>query len=324
MSHMRRQRLRWLVLLAVAWLQGLAPAAALADSASSAAQASYQEQIRRALQEYELGHWNEAKAFFAEAHAMQPSARTLRGLGLTSYELRDYVAAIGYATRALADNVRPLTEEMLKEMRGILEQSEHFVGHAHLVLEPKSAIVRVDGKAAVVEADGRLLLNPGSHELVSQAPGFESAARTVQTESGDNLEVELTLRPASLAAPGSNATLGASTTSEVAATTHASVAPWVVVGIAGAVTVTGVVLLALSMSDISSVENARKGSSWSDVKSANDSAPTLSAIGLVMLGTGVAGVAAGLAWKFWPRKTEREASAALHVVPGGVRLAGTF
>jgi hypothetical protein len=320
----RRQQGRWFVLLSVAWLRGLAPALAFADSTPT--DAAYQEQIRRALQEYELGHWNEAKAFFAHAHALQPSARTLRGLGLASYELRDYVAAIGYVTQALASTERPLTDEMRNEMRGILEQSQHIVSRLHVTLEPKTAVavVRVDAKPAVVEADGRVLLNPGSHELVAQAPGFESATRTVQSESGDTLELELTLRPAALAPSAAAAGASASASPNESSSAHGSIAPWVVVGASGAVAVTGVVLLALALSDVSSVENARNGSNWATVKSANDSAPTLSAVGIVMIGAGAAGVAAGLAWKFWPRQRERDASATLHLVPGGPRMTGTF
>src|SRR5262249_43441282 len=54
--------------------------------------------IADAVAEYDAGHFEEARALFRRAQAEAPSARTLRGIGMASFELRDYVEA----DRALA------------------------------------------------------------------------------------------------------------------------------------------------------------------------------------------------------------------------------
>lgn len=287
-------------------------AAAEPDGASAEQEGAYQELIRKGLQEYELAHWDEAKSYFAQAHAIQPSARTLRGLSLVSYELRDYVAALGFARDALASEVRPLTAEMRAELERIRAQADGFVCSLHVVLQPESAAIRIDARPAELDPEGRVLLNPGTHELVAEAPGFESASRSVEAQSGEKLELLLTLRKIT-SAP------------EVAIKREPrSVAPWIVTGVAGAVAVTGVVLIALALSDISSVEQARDGTRWSSVKSAYDRAPALSSVGFVMLGVGAAGTAAGLSWALWPKRTEPAASVALRLAPGQIHIAGHF
>src|SRR3954464_9628976 len=87
----------------------------------------YREYVRVALREYQAGNFNEAKAFFAQAHALSPSARTFRGLGMCSYELRNYVDAIEWFDQALSSTQRPLTESMRDEILGLLRQARTFV-----------------------------------------------------------------------------------------------------------------------------------------------------------------------------------------------------
>jgi hypothetical protein len=57
------------------------------------------------------------------------------------------------------------------------------------------------------------------------------------------------------------------------------------------------------------------------VETAYDRVPEFSTACSIMLGLGAAGVAAGLAWKFWPRDSER---ASLRVVPSGLQLRAAF
>ena len=49
--------------------------------------------IGDAVAEYDAGHFQEARALFRQAHEKSPTARTLRGIGMCSFELRDYVEA---------------------------------------------------------------------------------------------------------------------------------------------------------------------------------------------------------------------------------------
>ncbi|QQR89334.1 MAG: hypothetical protein IPJ88_14150 [Myxococcales bacterium] len=72
--------------------------------------------------------------------------------------------------------------------------------------------------------------------------------------------------------------------------------PWIVAGSGAAAMIGGGVLLLLAQQDISSVENADRGSSWSDVSAAADRAPILSATGGVLVGVGVAAGLTGIGW----------------------------
>src|SRR5262245_59777470 len=77
---------------------------------------SYDQTIESALNEYRLGNWEEATALFTQAHALRPSARTLRGMGLSEFENRKYVSALVHCTAALADPRNPLNDEQRAEL----------------------------------------------------------------------------------------------------------------------------------------------------------------------------------------------------------------
>ncbi|HKP55177.1 MAG TPA: tetratricopeptide repeat protein [Polyangiales bacterium] len=291
----------------------------------------YKELIRKALQEYELGNWGEAKVFFSDAHAIFPNARTLRGLALTSYALRDYVQAIDYFEKSLANPVQPLSPQLQAGVKEYLDQARRFVARVKVSVEPRSATLRLDDSPITLPPDGTLQLNPGQHELVAAAPGYDSQTRRWNVEAGARSELSLQLKSqaAALPPPPVAAAPAAAVSSEQAAAPVAedsggggSVAPWVVVGISGALAIGGGVMLAVTASDISSVEDAMKGTPWSEVEGAYERAPAYSAAGFAMIGVGVAGLATGLTWALWP--SEPEQRVALDVTPTGMKLHGSF
>jgi hypothetical protein len=292
--------------------------------AQSGGDASYDKLIDSALQEYRLGHWVEAKAFFAQAHALQPNARTLRGLGLVCYELRKYVEAIGYFEASLTDQSRPLTDSMREGVNQLLRDAQRFVSRVNVTLSPSAATLTLDGRPVVRDAQGRVLIDAGSHEFAADAAGHEPATRTVNTDGGEQIELSLHLPERASLAPV--AAVPAPALQPSAAESQPSAAdgawPWVVVGVSGAVLITGSVLLAVALSDKAKIENAPPEENyWTDVESAYDRVPVFSTVGSIMIGVGAAGVAGGLAWKFWPRDSER---ASLRVVPNGLQLRAAF
>jgi hypothetical protein len=73
--------------LTLAWIwTSVAPAKA----DDTLAPLAYRETIAEALEEYQAQNYLEAYALFARAHALWPSARTFRGLGVVSFELHRY------------------------------------------------------------------------------------------------------------------------------------------------------------------------------------------------------------------------------------------
>ena len=132
---------------------------------AQASQSEYQSLVEKGLREFELGNFGEARAFFQRAHQQSPNARTLRGLGMASYELRHYVEAIDYFQKALASKERPLTAQMHEELSQLLIQARSFVTRLKLTVTPSTALLRLDTRELFRDSDGSILLDPGSHEL---------------------------------------------------------------------------------------------------------------------------------------------------------------
>ena len=121
--------------------------------------------IGDAVAEYDAGHFQEARALFRQAHEKSPTARTLRGIGMCSFELRDYVEAARALGASLRETRRPLTAEQKRHAEALLGRANTFVGRFTVKVKPESASLFVDGHPAELEPDGVLLLPFGRHTL---------------------------------------------------------------------------------------------------------------------------------------------------------------
>src|SRR6185312_15422136 len=86
-------QLRWIAIQIIAALGLLLAAAENAAAQAHAANDEYAKTIENAVLEFDSGNWPEARVLFEQAHALRPSARTLRGMGKVSFELKEYVRA---------------------------------------------------------------------------------------------------------------------------------------------------------------------------------------------------------------------------------------
>jgi hypothetical protein len=312
------------VLLAVGLTWSLGFAAGSTALAEPASTASYEDTIRHAVEEYSLGHWTEARFFFARAHALSPNARTLRGLGLACYESRNYVEAIGYFKQALQSGEQPLTDKMRTDIAQLMQQAQQFVTRVIVTLDPASAELEVDHVARELAADGVVLLDPGEHQLSASAEGYRPDQHTFHAEGGE-LRLDLRLKPAAAGEPalvkGS-----AQPSAPAAATSSASsdLAPYIVMGAGGAALVAGAVLVGIAASDKHAVEHAKDGATWPELEPRYNRGRTFFPVGFALMGVGLAGIAAGLTWKLWPGSQERAPSAQLRVSPWGLALSGGF
>jgi hypothetical protein len=314
----------------------------------------YHAVIRRAVAQFDRGNYDRAKALFTEAHQLFPNARTLRGLGMVAYTARDYVQAIPLLESAIASQIKPLDAELLAEARDVIMRSRAFIGVVRVKLTPAGAKLLVNAAPAALGTDGLLSLNPGSYEIEAHAPGYLSSRRLLRVEPGATLDLDVTLPrdasrdvavPRPMAAPGASGTRQAeqepSPSGAVALAPAraplaeatmpppvpepergASVAPWIVAGVSGAVAIGGGVLLGVALSDVHAVENAKSTTDWSSVEGKYDRSPALSAIGITMIGVGVAGVAAGLTWHFLDAREPEEI--AIEASPLGWRVRGRW
>jgi tetratricopeptide (TPR) repeat protein len=142
--------------------------------------AGYQKIIREGVAEYQAGRFEEALSLFRRAHEMSPSSRTFRGIGMASFELRDYVTAVRGLSAALQDKRKPLSSEQRKDAQGLLDRSLVFVDVYAVKLLPRTARLLVDGRTPELEPDGTLLLGFGVHAFEASASGWAKLSRSVE------------------------------------------------------------------------------------------------------------------------------------------------
>jgi hypothetical protein len=172
-----------------------------AQSAPIVESADYQRVVRDALQEYHLTNFAEAYALFEQAHQLQPSARTWRCLGMTSFELRQYVRSEIELKAALADTRQPLTAAQHSEVIGLLDRVAHYVGKVAIHTKPSAASIALDGQSVPMHGQNEpLTVNLGDHELVVRADGYQTAVRKLSVEGGKAQSVEIELTAVSAAA----------------------------------------------------------------------------------------------------------------------------
>jgi hypothetical protein len=175
---------------------------ASAGEALAQADAEYRQLVDDGVAEFGRGNWSEARAFFSRAHQLKPSARTLRGLGLVAYELRNYVEAESLLARALVEPVQPLTAELRAETENTLARARALIGRFRVRVAPADARLWVDGHEAELR-DGMLALDAGAHEIAAQRAGFVDGKLRVDVHGGESEDLGLSLRPVpSLAVPG--------------------------------------------------------------------------------------------------------------------------
>jgi hypothetical protein len=166
------------------------------------AQSEYEAALDRALSAHASGQLDEARSFMERAHALEPSARTWRGLGIIAFAQERFVEAVAPLEQALASEVRPLTPELRAAVDELLTRIWSRIARLRLQLEPADSKVVVDGLAPVWHAQGELLLVPGAHHVQVSATehaqyslDLYSAAGTIQS-----LRLHLPAKPSARAA----------------------------------------------------------------------------------------------------------------------------
>ncbi|MEY4510227.1 MAG: hypothetical protein RLZZ450_2349 [Pseudomonadota bacterium] len=180
-------------------------------AAGGATSAAYRQFVDGALVEYGQGNYLEARALFYKAHSLFPNARTLRGLGITEFELRDYRECVRLLSEALNSNERPLSGPMRADTERLLARARDFFGSIRLRISPADASavasVLLDDRSVPQSVRKTLSVDLGEHQLTVRAPGYETFRQTLQVVNSDqqDLSVRLTLlhsNDTSLPGPG--------------------------------------------------------------------------------------------------------------------------
>jgi hypothetical protein len=156
---------------------------------------AYREPVRAALDAFAAKNWVEARRLFSVAHQLEPSARTLRGLGMVAFEMQDYVQARGLLRTALDDARKPLEGDLRGETEALLERTHGLLGRVSLHVVPAEARVLFDG-APVADADGEVWIAAGTHVITVEAAGHTRRTQTIGVAAGGRVELKVQLEPA--------------------------------------------------------------------------------------------------------------------------------
>ena len=124
----------------------------------------YESAVERALSANAAHDYATAKRYMEHAHALEPSARTLRGLGIIAYGEGDKVGALRRFEAALAEQTKPLPESLRASVAKLLVEVYAQLGRYELESAP-DAQLSVDDRPAERDAQGRVLLTRGTHKL---------------------------------------------------------------------------------------------------------------------------------------------------------------
>ncbi|MEY4514200.1 MAG: hypothetical protein RLZZ450_6322 [Pseudomonadota bacterium] len=178
------------------WMSGVA-----AKADDTAEPPAYRETVAEALEEYQAQNYLEAHALFARAHALWPSARTFRGLGVVSFELHRYSESVRALEQALASDRKPLDPSMREDTKRLLARAWSFVARLKLSAEPPDAVVAIDGLDARPLTRDPLLLDLGPHQLEFRAPGHVSERRAYIVAGGESATWKISLQRVGAPAP---------------------------------------------------------------------------------------------------------------------------
>jgi tetratricopeptide (TPR) repeat protein len=339
---------RVLLVLLLGWASAVfaqapaAPSAAAAgpEPAPSAAdpppevQAQYRDVVERAVIEYDAGRWAEARALFLRAHELWPSARTLRTLGMTSFELRAYAQALQELQGALDDARRPLPEDQRAQVVALIDQARAFVGRYRVQVSPPEAEVLVDGAPHALGADGMLLLEVGRHELRARAPGHAELTRRLDVRGREDEAIALQLSAEGAQAAPAPAAAFAPPASSAPATTDAAVVEpeggdllftWIAAGTTVALAGTSLALWLVSDNKYDQqLEECRDMSGMGCVPGTIDTAPIQDLETAHLVTAVLAGVAGAATVTLYFVESGDTETASVSIGPTGISARGRF
>ena len=163
--------------------------------ASSQSPAGYEEAIAQALTELAASNYPEAREEFRRAHALFPNARTLRGLAMIEFELRNYGECLLLMQQSLASTIRPLEAKMRADGEELMARARRYLGEVRIETDPSRTMLVVDGVSQKVDKAGSVLLDVGEHTLEFQASGYAAERRVIQVNGGERTVLRVSLTP---------------------------------------------------------------------------------------------------------------------------------
>ena len=258
----------------------------------------YRDTINAAVAEFAAGHHAEARALFRQAHGMYPNARTLRGIGMCAFELREYAEAVRALGASLRDPRRPLNEEMTSQVRAALSRAEAFVGRYEVDV-PDGALLFVDDSAAPtsLEEDGSLLLSLGTHVVTTRRGSTTLADVRVEVRGGERERLELVPAHLDTSTPPPPSDEGPAPIAQPMEPDPApDLGPSIaVLALGSTLAAGGLVSFFAGLAESNRVSDAPPGTPWSSLESSYARAPILEGVGLAAALAGAGMIVLGTA-----------------------------
>lgn len=169
-----------------------APPAKAAPAAPAPALDEARQRYERALELSDEGNFDAALQEFQRAYALAPSYRILFNLGLVSVSVRDYVRAIDYLTRYLAEGGAEVEESRATEVKRQIQRLQSRIATVTIVVNGTEADVSIDdvpvGKAPL---PAPIRVNAGRHKITAIATGYLPANVSIEVAGSDTRTVQL-------------------------------------------------------------------------------------------------------------------------------------
>jgi hypothetical protein len=308
----------------VAWLG----AGSTAHAQSAADVAAARELFNQGSTLARDGQWEAARDRYQRAYALSGEPIALYSLGVAQKETGRLVDALESLRRFLKSQSSPKTEAYVEPARRAVAELEGQVGALSIELKPpgvEGLVLKVDGVEVPPAAHGMArLVDPGEIEVVARAPGYRPSAQHVTLAPGEKRQIEITLE----AAPADPTGVAAASPQAAQADEPAPaptgdgslVLPIALMGGGVAVFGAGVVVGLVGVGQASDAPT-------SDGPEADD-ARTLSLVGDILAGVGIATAGVGAAILVFGGDDEAPASASapvrVHVGTGSFALRGAF
>jgi tetratricopeptide (TPR) repeat protein len=170
------------------------PASADADAAAQADEpGSYRPLVKAALAARAEGHPETARELMRSAHALWPSARSLRALGVLASDRGEHADATRYLEAALGSPLRPLDPALKELTLALLARESAEVARVTVVVEPSTARVELDGRLRWLTP---LLLSPGEHRIATHLSGHAASEQRLVVQAGEQRQLFVRLQPA--------------------------------------------------------------------------------------------------------------------------------
>lgn len=177
----------------------------------------YKSVIAVAVSEFDQGNFAEARECFLRAHALLPNARTLRGLGKSEFELRNYLEAARYLEQALQHSSRRLEGQLREDTDELLARTKTYLGAVRLHLNPRTMTVRVDGLSLQDDPRKPIQLTVGDHTLDFHAVGHLDEKRAIKIRGEKTIDLYVNMDEPARSGPASDSGSSAAPTPTIGA-----------------------------------------------------------------------------------------------------------